>query len=89
MKLLTLDWQRASLASLVLLALALLLVFKVPHGFEEGIGWYLCLLPGGFPASALSETLLKGFPKSESIVSYVLLICFNFGLVFRDQLRRR
>src|SRR5215470_4996207 len=82
MTLLSSDWQRACLASLVLLVLALLLVFKLHHGFEEGIGWYLVLLPGGILASLVTDSLLKGFPYGESVVFDVLLIGFNFSWYF-------
>ncbi len=47
------DWNRACISAAVLLALAGLAVFKIPHGFEEGVGWYVCLLPGAIFAAAI------------------------------------
>jgi hypothetical protein len=62
----------------VLLALAGLAVFKIPHGFEEGVGWYVSLLPGAIFAAAISDLIQKVIPQSKCIVFDILLICFNF-----------
>jgi hypothetical protein len=48
------DWNRACISAAALLALAGLAVFKIPHGFEEGVGWYVGLLPGAIFAAAIS-----------------------------------
>ncbi len=72
------DWNRACISAAVLLALAGLAVFKIPHGFEEGVGWYLCLLPGAIFAAAISDLIQKVIPQSKSILFDTLLIGFNF-----------
>ena len=72
------DWNRACISAAVLLALAALAVFKIPHGFEEGVGWYLCLLPGAIFAAAISDLIQNVIPQSKSIVFDTLLISFNF-----------
>jgi hypothetical protein len=78
MKLHSSDRNRACLSAAVLLALAWLAVFKIPHGFEEGVGWYVCLLPGAIFAAAISDLTQRVIPQSKSIVFHTLLICFNF-----------
>ena len=72
------DWNRACISAAVLLTLAGLAVFKIPHGFEEGVGWYVCLLPGAIFAAAISDLTQRVIPQSKSIVFDTLLICFNF-----------
>jgi hypothetical protein len=72
------DWHRACISALVLLGVAWLAVFKIQHGFEEQVGWYLFLLPGAFVAAAVSDFIWKIIPRREPIVFDGLLICFNF-----------
>ena len=72
------DWNRACISAAVLLILAALAVFKIPHGFEEGVGWYVFLLPGAILAAAISDLTQRVIPQSKSIVFDTLLICFNF-----------
>ena len=62
----------------MLLGLAMFAVFKVPHGFEEQVGWYLLLLPGGIFAAAISEFLGKVVPREQALVFKGLLVAFNF-----------
>jgi hypothetical protein len=62
----------------VLLTLAWLAVFKIRHGFEEGVGWYLCLLPGAIFAAAISDPVQKVIPQSKPVMFDTLLISFNF-----------
>jgi len=61
-----------------LLGLAALAVFRIPHGFEEQVGWYLILLPGAFFAAAISDLFARIVPRDASFVFYGLLVCFNF-----------
>jgi len=82
MKLRWSDWTRACLAAPVLLGLASLIVFEIPHGFEEQVGWYMVLLPGAFIAAPFSDTIARVFPHGESIVFLVVLACFNFVWYF-------
>ena len=72
------DWSRSCLAAAGLLGLAALAVFKIPHGFEEGVAWYLILLPGAFFAAGLSDFLGRLIPRDHSFVFGGLLVCFNF-----------
>ena len=72
------DWGRSCLAAAVLLGLAALAVFKIPHGFEEGVAWYLILLPGAFFAAALSGFLTWAVRWNDSFVFGALVVCFNF-----------
>lgn len=72
------DWSRACLAAAVLLGVAALAVFKIPHGFEEGVAWYLILLPGAFFAAALSGFIAWIIPGDHSFVFGGLVVCFNF-----------
>jgi hypothetical protein len=72
------DWSRSCLAAAVLLGLAALAVFKIPHGFEEQVGWYLILLPGAFFAPAISDFIARIIPRDHSFVFGGLLVCFNF-----------
>ncbi|HEX5423648.1 MAG TPA: hypothetical protein VFW94_08875 [Candidatus Acidoferrales bacterium] len=75
------DWKRAALAGIALLALALFSVFGIQHGFEEGIGWYVTLLPGAWPAAAISD-IFGATSRGNSIGFWgVLLIC-NFVWYF-------
>jgi hypothetical protein len=69
-------------AALVLLGLAGFAVFKVPHGFEEQVGWYLLLLPGTIFAAAISELLGKIVPREQSLLFRGLLVGFNFVWYF-------
>jgi hypothetical protein len=72
------DWSRSCLAAAALLGLAALAVFKIPHGFEEQVGWYLILLPGAFFAAAISDSIARIIPRDNSFVFGGLLVCFNF-----------
>jgi hypothetical protein len=72
------DWSRSCFAAAVLLGLAALAVFKIPHGFEEQVGWYLILLPGAFFAAAISDFIARIIPRDDSFVFGGLLVCFNF-----------
>jgi len=72
------DWSRSCLAAAGLLGLATLAVFKIPHGFEEQVGWYLILLPGAFFAAAISDFIARIIPRDDSFVFGGLLVCFNF-----------
>jgi hypothetical protein len=72
------DWYRACISAAVLLVLAGFAVFKIPHGFEEGVGWYVCLVPGTILAAAISDFIQEVIPQSKSIVFDTLLICFYF-----------
>jgi hypothetical protein len=72
------DWTRACLAASVLLGLAAFAVLGLHHGFEEQVGWYVGLLPGAFFAAAFSDLAEKTIPRGNSIVFWVLLVCFNF-----------
>ena len=72
------DWGRSCVAAAGLLGVAALAVFKIPHGFEEGVGWYLILLPGAFFAAGLSDFLARGIPRANSLVFGSLVVCFNF-----------
>jgi hypothetical protein len=53
-------------------------VFKVPHGFEEQVGWYLLLLPGAIFAAAISDFLGKVVPREQALAFKGLLVGFNF-----------
>ena len=66
------------MAASVLLGLAALAVFEIPHGFEEQVGWYLGLLPGGFFAAAFSDLVESVIPRGKSIMYWGLLFCLNF-----------
>ena len=72
------DWSRSCLAATGLLGLAALTVFKIPHGFEEQVGWYLILLPGAFFAALISDSITRIILRHESFVFDGLLVCFNF-----------
>jgi hypothetical protein len=72
------DWTYASVVALALLGLAAFLVFKIPHGFEEQVGWYLALLPASIFAAGISEFIGKLVPREQSLVFRGLLVCFNF-----------
>ncbi|MGB6900091.1 MAG: hypothetical protein WBE12_15955, partial [Candidatus Acidiferrum sp.] len=56
---------------------AMFAVFKVPHGLEEQVGWYLLLLPGAIFAAAISELLGKVVPREQALVFKGLLVGFN------------
>jgi O-antigen/teichoic acid export membrane protein len=72
------DLSRSCIVALALLGLAALLVFKIPHGFEEAVAWYLVLLPGAFFAAAISGFLRWIVPGNNLFVFYGLLACLNF-----------
>jgi len=72
------DWSRSCVAASALLGLAALLVFKIPHGFEEQVAWYLILLPGAFFTAAISDFISWIVPWHNSFVFYGLLVCLNF-----------
>jgi hypothetical protein len=72
------DWDRSCVAAGGLLGVAALAVFKIPRGFEEGVGWYLILLPGAFFAAGLSDFLARAIPRANSLVFGSLALCFNF-----------
>jgi len=76
------DWSRCCLAAAVLLGVAAIAVFKIPHGFEEQVGWYLVLLPGAFFAAAISDLVTRIIPRDNSFVFDGLLVCFNFFWYF-------
>lgn len=78
MKLHWADWTYACLVAVTLLALALFLVFKIPHGFEEQVGWYLVLLPASVFAAGISQFIGKLFPPEQYLAFRGLLVCFNF-----------
>ena len=72
------DWSKSCVVAAGLLGLAAHAVFRIPHGFEEQVGWYLILLPGAFFAAAISDLLARIVPRDASFVFYGLLVCFNF-----------
>jgi hypothetical protein len=58
--------------------LAALVVFKMPHGFEEQVGWYFILLPGAFFTALISDSVAGIGRQIDSIVFVGLLVCVNF-----------
>jgi hypothetical protein len=57
------DWKYASVAALVLICATAYVIFAIhPFGFEEQIGWYYILLPGGFVYAANAADLDKIAP---------------------------
>jgi hypothetical protein len=82
MKLHWADCARSCVVALILLGLAAFAVFKIPHGFEGGVGWYLVLLPGAFFAAAISDFLRMTIPREGPVTFYGLLACFNFVWYF-------
>ena len=82
MKLQFSDWKRAGLLASILLGPALFGAFGVQHGFEEGVAWYLMLLPASIVAAPISDAFNKAPTRQESVVFWVLLVCFNFFWYF-------
>jgi hypothetical protein len=72
------DWKYACLVAPTFLVLALFLVFKIPHGFEEHVGWYLALLPASIFAAGISQFIGKLVPKEQWLAFRGLVVCFNF-----------
>jgi hypothetical protein len=60
------------------LAVACYAVFGVRHGFEESIGWYLCLLPGSFVAGGISDKLSKTSEKAAYLAFWGTLLALTF-----------
>jgi len=75
------------MVAVTLLALALFLVFKIPHGFEEQVGWYLVLLPASVFAAGISQFIGKLFPPEQYLAFRGLLVWLQFPLVFPCDLR--
>jgi hypothetical protein len=50
-----------------------------PGGFEGQGVWLFLLLPGSFPAYALSDLVYKLAPGAESLAEKVLIVGFNFA----------
>ena len=74
------DWKRVFFLAICLLGTALIVVFVIhPGGFEGQGVWYLLLLPGSLPALVLSDYVYKLAPSVEPLISWVLIISFNFG----------
>ena len=79
MKLQMSDWKWASIAAIALTALATAVVFGIrPGGFEGQMAWYFMLLPASIVAEPISDVFNKASTREESVVFWVLLVCFNF-----------
>jgi len=72
----------AAFLGAVLLAIAAYAVFGFQHGFEEQVGWYITLLPGGIVAAAISDIIKKIIPRFESFAFWGSLVCLNFFWYF-------
>lgn len=72
------DWKWACISAVFLLGMALFVVLVVhPGGFDEQVGWYFLLLPGGLPASLLADPFYKLSAGAESAVQWTLIVVFN------------
>ena len=74
------DWKWACIPAVCLLGMAWFIVFVLhPGGFEGQGVWFLLLLPGSLPALVLTDQFYKLAPGVEPVISWVLIISFNFG----------
>jgi hypothetical protein len=74
------DWKWACISAVVLLGMALFVVFVVhPGGFEGQLVWYFSMLPGSVPAQLLSDPIYRLAPNAEPVISWLLIIGFNFA----------
>jgi hypothetical protein len=74
------DWKWACIAASCLFGIAAFVIFVIkPDGFEGQVAWFLLLLPGSIPTAFLSDLVYKLAPSAESVVYWVLSVCFNFG----------
>jgi hypothetical protein len=79
----TRDRLWAAIVAAVLLGAACLIVFGLrPGGFEDRIGWYLTLLPGGIPAAFIGDHLYRTFPAAERLVFWAVLLGTSFAWYF-------
>jgi len=76
------DRSRAAMVAAALLAVASCIVFGFQHGFEEQIGWYVILLPGGVFAAAISDIITRPIPSVEPFVFWSLLIAISLAWYF-------
>lgn len=72
------DRSWAHVAAAALFGLAALAVFAIPHGFEGQGAWYLALLPTSIVAGIISDIVSKTTTRGESIVFWVLFVCFDY-----------
>jgi len=72
------DRIRAAFAGAILLGAACYAVFGFQHGFEEQVGWWLFLLPGGVIAAGISESVRKASGPDTDFVFWTWLLVLNF-----------
>jgi len=76
------DSSRAAIIAAVLLAVAFCVVFGFQHGFEEQLGWYVALLPGGVFAASISDIITRPIPLVEPFVFWGLVIVLSMAWYF-------
>jgi hypothetical protein len=76
------DWMWAALTAAALLGIAALAVFGLQHGFEEGIGWFVFLLPGVWIAGPIVDAMRIANPAVANFIFRTLLFVFSFGWYF-------
>lgn len=76
------DCIRAALTAVALLGITSLAVFAIPHGFEEGIGWFVFLLPGVWIAGPISNAMRIANPAVENFIFRTLLFVISFAWYF-------
>lgn len=72
----------AALGATVLMGIAVFAVWAIPHGFEEGMGWFKFLLPGVWVAGPLTEAITIANPSLRNFIFRVLLFAVSFVWYF-------
>lgn len=72
------DWKWAVIAASAIVAVAgLVMLLLKPFGFENGIAWFLGILPGALVAYPVSDHVFKVAPRAEPLVFWTVLIGLN------------